>query len=211
MPKKEENASYQTTRGMGAMSAKTEQMGQEASSDLSAQLSATGMGGVKLKEFAAMGLAAWLFGARTKRKWGFDEALSHWEREGKQKGDPEAARYVGLCYQLGHGCIKDEKQAFNWYLRGAMHGDVLSARFVGSMYERGEGCEVDDEEAMSWFQRAAEGGDIEALRSIGSMIDEGRGAPYDHNEARRHFRAAAMGINFYARDEKSRIAALKLS
>ena len=74
-----------------------------------------------------MGLAAWLFGARTKRKWGFDEALTHWEREGKQKGDAEAARCVGLCYQLGHGCIKDEKQAFTWYLRGAMHGDVLSA------------------------------------------------------------------------------------
>ena len=34
---------------------------------------------------------------------------------------------------------------------------------------------------------------------------------YDHNEARRHFRAAAMGINFYARDEKSRIAARRLS
>ena len=43
------------------------------------------------------------------------------------------------------------------------------------------------------------------------MIDQGRGAPYDHNEARRHFRAAAMGINFDARDEQSRIAALKLS
>ena len=59
---------YQPTLGMGAMSEQTEELGKAASSNLKSMLG--GDKGIKLKEFAAMGLAAWLFGARTKRKVG---------------------------------------------------------------------------------------------------------------------------------------------
>ena len=85
-----DRAEFRPKKQMGAMSEETEALGQQASASLKDMIG--GDKGVKLKEFAAMGLAAWLFGARTKRKWGLEEACAHWEREGKEKADPAASR-----------------------------------------------------------------------------------------------------------------------
>jgi len=55
----------------------------------------------------------------------YAEALQDWQRAA-ETGDGQAALYIGLLHDLGHGVVQDAQAAHSWYERAAALGNPVA-------------------------------------------------------------------------------------
>lgn len=82
---------------------------------------------------------------------------------------------IGVCYQFGLGCDKDEKLAFNYYQQASEINNTLAILRLGQAYYFGIGCEQDKEKAFFYLEQASEMDNYEAMDYIGLMLVKGQG------------------------------------
>lgn len=73
-----------------------------------------------------------------------------------EAGDPDAQNSLGVCYRLGAGVRKDEKEAVKWYRKAADRGHPKAQFSLGACYAEGTGVFKNDAEAAKWYRKAAE-------------------------------------------------------
>lgn len=81
-------------------------------------------------------------------------SLKIWLAEA-EKGDVEAAYYVGKLYEGGLGTEPDYKTAATWYEKAAKAGHSASQFSLGTLYEKGLGVPADPAKAFTLYRSAA--------------------------------------------------------
>jgi uncharacterized protein len=81
-------------------------------------------------------------------------SLKIWLAEA-EKGDAEAAYYVGKLYEGGLGTEPDYKTAATWYEKAAKAGHSASQFSLGALYEKGLGVPADPAKAFTLYRSAA--------------------------------------------------------
>jgi TPR repeat protein len=114
-------------------------------------------------------------------------------RAGAQKGDPEAAFYLGWMYDNADGVGHDDAEAARWYRRAADDGYAPAQHYLGLIYADGEGVGQDLDEAAKWFRRAALQGNPGAQYSLGVMYRDGVAVDKDPVEALKWLTLAVQG------------------
>jgi hypothetical protein len=66
-------------------------------------------------------------------------------------GDAQAMYNLGICFQLGTGVVKDEKQVVDWFRKAAVAGDALAMRYLAAHLDDGVGVEKDEQQAVEWL------------------------------------------------------------
>jgi len=87
-------------------------------------------------------------------------------RSAAAAGDPDAAFWLGRCYEEGSSTNVDHRQARRWYREAAQGGVTGAAVRLALMYRRGNGGAPDLEAAEAWLKWAADRGDGEAQRLL---------------------------------------------
>ncbi|MHC5352831.1 tetratricopeptide repeat protein [Myroides sp. LJL115] len=86
---------------------------------------------------------------------------------------------IGVCYQFGIGCEKDEKLAFKYYEVASETQNLSAIQRLGQAYYFGIGCEVDKQQAFHYLKLASDMGSHEAMDYIGLMLVKGDGCQSD--------------------------------
>ena len=110
-----------------------------------------------------------------------------------EAGDADAQYSLGVCYRLGGGVRKDEKEAVKWYRKAADQGDDRAQFSLGACYAEGTGVVKNDSEAAKWYRMAAEQGHLGAQNQLGKCYQEGKGVSKNMTEAVKWFEKAAFG------------------
>lgn len=101
-----------------------------------------------------------------------------------EKGDRNAAFWLGLMYRKGQGTERYLPLAYQWVTRAAEEG-VLQAQILAAFMSReGEGCGASDEVAFKWFEKAAGKGDAGAMVEVALAYSDGKGVVKDEAQAR---------------------------
>jgi uncharacterized protein len=118
-------------------------------------------------------------------------------------GDAFAQNYVGYCYAIGYGVLKNRRTAGYWfkkavkqgnvdaiynlalqsrpveefrlYRRGAETGDPRCLNNLGVLYSEGIGTRQNLEKAVGYWRRAAAKGDSKAEFNLGQAYIDGEG------------------------------------
>ena len=112
-------------------------------------------------------------------------------REGAERGDVAAMRYLGVMYDEGRGVDRDDVEAMRWYRQAAELDDTQAIRLLGVMYSKGQGVEKDEAKAADYYRQAAERGDAAATYNLGVVHQAGRGVEKNPVEAVQWYRRAA--------------------
>jgi TPR repeat protein len=107
------------------------------------------------------------------------------------QGSARAQFNLGVCYMLGRGVERNEREAAKWFRKAAELGDVHAQFNLGLCCDEGQGVERDEREAAKWYRKAAEQGDADAQFNLGLCYAEGQGVERDEREAAKWFRKAA--------------------
>lgn len=86
---------------------------------------------------------------------------------------------IGVCYQFGIGCEKDEKLAFKYYEIASETENLSAIQRLGQAYYFGIGCEVDKQKAFHYLKQASDMGSYESMDYIGLMLIKGDGCQAD--------------------------------
>ena len=86
-------------------------------------------------------------------------------------GDADAARIVGVQYEMGLSVVQNYDKALEWYLKAVELGDVEALYHIGLMHEGGAGRARDNTEALRWYKKAAAKGHSNAQTRI-KIINE---------------------------------------
>lgn len=70
-------------------------------------------------------------------------------------GDAEAAKTVGVQYEMGLSVVQDYDKALEWYLKAVKLGSVEALYHIGLMHEGGAGRPRGSTEALRWYKQAA--------------------------------------------------------
>jgi TPR repeat protein len=129
-------------------------------------------------------------------------------REASEAGNAEAALYLGIIYEDGHGGLpKDYAQAVAWYNKAADAGNAKAMSNLGIMYAEGKGLRKADAQAVDLFRRAGQLGDDNGLYNLGLMYEYGLGGvPKDSSQALELIRKAAKAGNRPAQGALQRLA-----
>ena len=76
-------------------------------------------------------------------------------KKGAVKGDMRQQYEVALCCEMGHGCKKDENQAFYWYQKSAEQGYAQAQYALAGCYIKGVGVTPNKYQAINWYEKAA--------------------------------------------------------
>lgn len=87
----------------------------------------------------------------------------------KWKGS-SAIRALGLCYQLGRGVSKDDKQGFQLFRKAAELDDAPAMYNLGVSLSRGDGCDADADGALACYRAAAARGFDEAWVAVADKL-----------------------------------------
>jgi len=99
-----------------------------------------------------------------------------------QKGDPQAAYYVGMMYQNGMAVARDTKAAAHW-LQFAANRQTPAAMFaLAKLYLAGDGVKRDDIAARRWIEKAADLEYPEAVMAMAIGLRDGS-MGFERNEA----------------------------
>lgn len=99
-----------------------------------------------------------------------------------QKGDPQAAYYLGMMYQNGMGAARDMKAAARW-LQFAANRQTPAAMFaLAKLYLAGDGVKRDDIAARRWIEKAADLEYPEAVMAMAIGLRDGS-MGFERNEA----------------------------
>jgi len=123
-----------------------------------------------------------------------------------EKGNTQAAYYLGEMYQFGDGVATNGQQAIKWLKTSADAGNVAAARQLGLLYLDGTVAVQDLAEARKWLDVAAFNGDGTALRNLGDMEARGLGGKANPVSAYAYYAAAATRGNDYAAVLRNRVA-----
>ena len=145
------------------------------------------------------GLAAFSFGQ-------FAQALQAWQ-QAAEAGDGEAALYVGVLHELGHGVQQSASDARSWYERAAALGNAVAMFNLGVLFDSGTGVERDRTQAVHWYRQAATHRMARAAYALGLMYRAGDGVDRDRKEAIRYFQQALAGGVTAARDRLAELGA----
>jgi serine/threonine protein kinase/TPR repeat protein len=114
-----------------------------------------------------------------------------WFQRGRQAGDTEAARMVGVCYLYGEGTPKNEDEGIRILEDLVKLGEPKAITLIGQCYYYGRGHfkEKSEEEryrmAKSFFDQAILAGDWDACGYLGIMYEWGQGVKEDWRTAAR--------------------------
>lgn len=128
----------------------------------------------------------------------YDKAILLWMPLA-EKGDLQAANWMGTVFQEGRGVPQDYGEAFRWYLRSAAAGDALAESHIGYFYGSGLGVARNDERAAFWYRRSAEQGFAYAEYNFARLLVEGQGMPHDPAQAVAWYEKAASQNDLDAR------------
>lgn len=76
----------------------------------------------------------------------------------RDEGETMGLTYVAICYSLGHGVMKDEKEGFKLMLKAAENGEAVAQCLVGQKYFNGEGTSKSIRLAKYWTRKSMESG-----------------------------------------------------
>ena len=93
--------------------------------------------------------------------------------ENAKAEDKEAMYHVGVCYSIGFGVAKDEKNALEWCAKAAKAGSLDALFYLAENYEIGQ--IPDATTASTWYLSAAEAGHIKAMWRIACCYFHGYG------------------------------------
>ena len=114
-----------------------------------------------------------------------------WCLKAAKQGLPIAQNYLGICYSLGEGVEKNEKEAFFWYQKSSEQGFAKSQNNLGLCYLNGEGVGKDKGEAFKWFKNSADQGFADGQLNLGLCYYFGDGVEKDDYEAFKWFKKSA--------------------
>jgi TPR repeat protein len=117
-----------------------------------------------------------------------------------ERGDVDAAGYVGYLLDTGKTEVRDASKAAEWYRYAAVKGDVASAYNLGLLYERGDGVTKDNREAFQWYAVAAQKGNAQAQLRVGWLYHTGTGVAQNEAAAVSRWQWAADNGNAEAQD-----------
>ena len=127
------------------------------------------------------------------QKGEFAEAQEDW-RAAALTGDPDAALFLGVAYDVGEGVVRSGTDAARWYTRAARLGNVNAMFNLGVTYDAGSDVPKDANAAIVWYSRAADRRYARAEYNLGLIYEDGTGTPKDRDRAIQWFtRAAADG------------------
>lgn len=112
-------------------------------------------------------------------------------RQAASQGDAEAQYRLGLHFEQGDDCPRDDEQATLWFRKSAEQGHVKAQLAMGRLSDYGKGVSPDHAQAAVWYRRAAEQGNTEAQYVLGWKYAQGQGLPQDENLALEWYRKAA--------------------
>lgn len=108
-----------------------------------------------------------------------------------KRGDAKAMGILGLMYEKGLSCARDQGKGIKWLKKGAQKGDAAAQNNLGFAYLNGWGVKEDDTEALKWFQKAAAQGLASAQTNLGLLYGRGLGVSKDYAKALSWFKLAA--------------------
>lgn len=102
--------------------------------------------------------------------------------------------YLGLCYNDGLGCEKDEEKAVELFFEGAEREDIDCLCALGICREFGIGCDIDYEMAVALYTRAADRDNATAINNLGGCYFYGHGVEQNKEYATElYMQAAELG------------------
>ncbi|MRW83791.1 sel1 repeat family protein [Pseudoduganella sp. FT26W] len=99
-----------------------------------------------------------------------------------QKGDPQAAYYLGLMYQNGMAVARNMKAAAHWLQFSADHQNPAAMYALAKLYLAGDGVKRDDLAARRWIEKAADLEYPEAVMAMAIGLRDGS-MGFERNEA----------------------------
>ena len=108
-----------------------------------------------------------------------------------EKGDVEAAYYLGQFYANGYLVEKDMAKAFEWFKQAAENGYSDGINNLALCYMYGRGTEKNYEEAVEWLEKAVEADHAEAYYNLGYCYYHGYGVEKDCGVAVKFYTQAA--------------------
>jgi TPR repeat protein len=91
------------------------------------------------------------------------------------KGNLEAAQFVGQMNYLGDGIPVNYTVALTYFMKAAQAGNSDAQYNVGVMFTKGRGVPRDPAQAVHWYQKAAEQGQSRAQLELGRAYINGVG------------------------------------
>lgn len=95
----------------------------------------------------------------------YDHAFYLYKKSAKM-GCPMAEYKLSVCYYLGRGVDKSQRESFKWCRKAAQHGNPTAQYMLGYSYFFGEGCRKSSSKAYKWFFQAANRGDSDAIEFL---------------------------------------------
>ena len=109
-------------------------------------------------------------------------------------GDSTAQYNLGLCYYLGKGTEKNDREAFSWFLKSAEQKCTDAMYIASSMLKSGIGTETDEKKAVELLEKAVSLGDANSCFTLATMYVNGDGVPHDFKKAYRlYYKSAHLG------------------
>jgi TPR repeat protein len=99
-----------------------------------------------------------------------------------QKGDPQAAYYLGMMYQNGMAVARDMKAAAHWLQFAANRQTPAAMYALAKLYLAGDGVKRDDIAARRWIEKAADLEYPEAVMAMAIGLRDGS-MGFERNEA----------------------------
>lgn len=104
----------------------------------------------------------------------YEKALHFYTLAAEQE-NPIAEYRLGVLFQHGRGCEKNNKKAFSFYLRSAEKSEREAQYNVAVFYYHGIGTKQSLKRAAKFFKLAAEDGDELAQYNLSKMYESGEG------------------------------------
>lgn len=115
-----------------------------------------------------------------------------WYTKAALQGDGDAEYDLGAMAENGHGCKKDEKEAFYYYMSAAQKGLSYAKYRLGWFYENAMGGLAKDmSKAVEYYKSSAIQGDKYAQFQLANLYQEGEKIPKNYYEAARLYDLAA--------------------
>jgi len=99
-----------------------------------------------------------------------------------QKGDPQAAYYLGMMYQNGMAVARNVKAAAHWLQFAASRQSPAAMYALAKLYLAGDGVKRDDQAARRWIEKAADLEYPEAVMAMAIGLRDGS-MGFERNEA----------------------------
>ena len=116
-----------------------------------------------------------------------------WRKRTVEVPAPSAEAYYNLavCFDFGHGTLKNSVEAARLYKIAAEMGYAKAQFCYGLCLQHGDGIPCNPIEAFMWLKRAADAGDADAQCNVGHALETGHGVDEDTVLAAVYYRRSA--------------------